>query len=484
MLIEAKTSPKKTFSHIMEEMRLKWGVPLAILCMLAVWFAPTPADLSLVGKKALVLFAGVFILFLTEAMPLAVTSLAIAPIAVLLGAVKMNDALSGFATGSTMLMLGALIIATAMVKTRVAERITYVILSKIGGSTRNITIGVVMVNICLAFMVPSSTARTAILLPICLGVIDIFKAEGRSNFAVGFLLIMAFTNSTIAAGIMTAAGPNIIVVHLIGLAGGQQISYMQWLIFGFPPAVLMTAITWWYLYRTYKPEFAVVPGGQAYIDDRLQQLGPMTSQEKRALFVFLAVVALWVTGEWTKIDVATACLIGVIMLYLPKFGVLEWADAQKGVSWQVVLVSAGGISLGEILMKTGAAKWLATSIFAALGLHTFSVLMLLVVIIFLVQYMHFFFVSTVAMATAVIPIILAMAVEAKIPPAVLAMPAGMVIAGYPLLMFYNTLPNILVYGTGHLRMDDFPRVGVVICAIACGVYALCAATYWQWLGLY
>jgi di/tricarboxylate transporter len=60
----------------------------------------------------------------------------------------------------------------------------------------------------------------------------------------------------------------------------------------------------------------------------------------------------------------------------------------------------------------------------------------------------------------------------------------MIIGGYPLLMFYNTLPSILVYGTGKLRVEDFPKVGVVICVVACLLYALCAATWWQWLGLF
>jgi len=67
---------------------------------------------------------------------------------------------------------------------------------------------------------------------------------------------------------------------------------------------------------------------------------------------------------------------------------------------------------------------------------------------------------------------------------VLALPAGMIIGGYPLLMFYNTLPNIIVYGTGALRVGDFPRAGVALCILACLLYAACAATYWRWLGLF
>jgi di/tricarboxylate transporter len=119
-----------------------------------------------------------------------------------------------------------------------------------------------------------------------------------------------------------------------------------------------------------------------------------------------------------------------------------------------------------------------------LGLQGASTLVMLIVIMFIVQYMHVIFVGTTAMATALLPIILAMAEAAHVNPLVLGLPAGMIIGGYPLLMFYNTLPNIIVYGTGKLEVGDFPRVGIALSAIACVIYALCAATYWRWLGLF
>ena len=217
---------------------------------------------------------------------------------------------------------------------------------------------------------------------------------------------------------------------------------------------------------------------------KLKSFGPMSQDEKRTLAVFLLVVVLWVTGEWTKIDPTTACLVGVVALYLPKFGVLNWSDANKGVSWQVALIAGGGISLGDILMKTGAAKWLATSIFSLLGLHGVSTLVLLLVVMFICMYLHFFFVGTTAMNTALLPIVIGMAATAGLPAHVLALPAGMVIGGYAVLMFYATNPLILVYGTGTVRMEDYPRAGVPVCAVACLVYGLCAATYWRWLGFF
>lgn len=467
-----------------DELRQKLGIPSAIVLMLVLWFMPAQPGLSWSGQKALSLFVGVFVLYLTEAMPLPITSLAVVPAAVLMGIVNLKSALEGFASSSVYLLVGAFILAAAMVKTGLAERITYLILSRIGSSAKRITLGVTMANIVLAFLVPSSTARTAILLPVCLSIIELFKTEGRSRFAVNLLLVLAFTNATIGAGILTATVPNPVTIDFIVKAGGPVVSYIDWLIYGFPPALIMTLITWWLIQKAFPPEQDDIPGGHEHVQVKLRQMGPMQDAEKRALSVFVVVVVLWATGVWTKIDATTACLLSICLLFLPRFGVLTWADANKQVSWQIVLVCGGGISLGDILMKTGAAKWLAVTIFKLLGLQGASVLLILILLMLVIQYMHLLFVGTTAMATAFLPIVLAMAQTAQVNPVVFALPAGMIIGGYPLLMFYNTLPNILIYGTGKLRVGDFPKVGVALCAIACLLYATCATTYWRWLGLF
>ncbi|NMC32414.1 MAG: DASS family sodium-coupled anion symporter [Veillonellaceae bacterium] len=464
--------------------KTRLGLPFAVVATILVWFMPAQPGLSVLAQKALALFAGIFVLYITEAISLPVTSLAIVPLSVLLGIEKPGPALAGFASTSVYLMIGAFILATAMVKSKLADRITYYIMSIVGTTTVRISLGITLANIVLAFLVPSSTARTAILLPVCLSIIGAAgKGEGRSNFAASLLLTLAFTNATISAGILTATVPNPVTIDFIVKAGGPAISFADWFVMGFPPALLMTGITWWFIQKFFPSEIKEVPGGADHVKEQLAALGPITKNEQRAFAVFILVVGLWITGGYTKINPTIACLAGSILLFLPKIGFLTWKDAERGVSWQIVMVTGGGISMGDILMRTGAAKWLAVSIFNTLGLSNLSLIMMLVVLMFIVQYMHIFFVGTTTMATAFLPIVMGMAQVAHVNPAFFALPAGMIIGGYPLLMFYCTLPNILVYDTGKLRVEDFPKVGLVVCTIGCIVYAGCALTYWKWLGI-
>lgn len=467
-----------------DKFRENWGLPIAIVVMLILWFLPAPAELPLAGKKALVLFSGIFILYLTEAVPLVATSIAIVPLAVFMGIAKVDAALAPFASSSVFLMFGAFILAAAMIKTKLAERITYLILNIIGSSTIKITLGVMIANIILAFLIPSSTARTAVLLPVCISIIGLFESEGRTKFAVNLLLTLAFTNATISAGILTATVPNPVTSEFIRKAGGAAISYIEWLRIGFLPALVMTVLTWLFIQYMYKPEQKEIPGGTVHVKEKLIALGKMSSKEIYTLFIFCLVVGLWVTGSITKIDTTTACLAAAVPLFFPKIGVLSWSDANPHIGYNVLLMTGGGLSLGSILMSTGATKWLATTVFATFGLHGLAVIILLMMVMFIVQFMHVFFAGTTVMATAFLPLVIALGVEAGLQPAVLALPAGMIIGGYPLMMFYCTAPNLMVYGTNKLVMTDFPRVGVPISILACIVYAIVAATYWRWLGLF
>ena len=260
------------------------------------------------------------------------------------GVVSLKGALDGFSSSSVYLILGAFILAAAMVKTRLAERITYLTLGCIGASPTRITLGVTAVNIILAFLVPSTTARTAILLPVCLSIIGLFRTESSSRFAVNLLLTLAFTNATISAGVLTATVPNPVTVEFLAKAGGRAISYAEWLLYGFPPALIMTFATWAFIQWVYPPETGARSDEAAeVIRNSLRTMGEMSPAEWRALLVFVAVTVLWATQGITGLDTTVICLAGACVLFLPKFGVIDWSDANKGVSWQVVLVAGGGI---------------------------------------------------------------------------------------------------------------------------------------------
>ena len=462
------------------------GLLAAVAAVIIISMLPTPQGLTFAGQKALALFVGVIILWGTEPVPLPIISLILVPVVIFMGMMPLGKALNNFSTSSIFLIVGALLMAPAMSKTGFSDRFIYWLLSKIGCTATRITLGITIANIALAFMVPSTAARTATLLPICMAMIEIFRKnsnqEGRSQFAVGLLLTLAFTNSIISAGILTATIPNPVTADFIFKATGHSISYAEWFIYGFPPAVIMTFFAWWFINKVFKAEINEIPGGKELIQEKLNGMGTMSRDEWKTCGIFLLVVILWMTSGYTKIDTTVAALIGVCLLFLS--GVITWADASKTTAFQFMLVMGGGFIIADLLMVTGAAKWLATTLFSALNLTGISILALLLIVMLIIQYMHIPFMGTTKMATMMIPIVISIAEAANINPMILAMPAGMLIGGFPLFLFYNTISSLLVYGTNELKMSDFPKVGIPICTVAVVLYGLVAMTYWRWLGLF
>lgn len=455
------------------------GFFLAIAIAVIILSIPEIAHLSVTGQRCLAVFFAVFVLYLFESVHVAIISLFIVPLLVIFQIADINAALKGFASTSTYLIIGSFVMAEAMLQSRLGNRITYWVLAKAGTSTKRISFGIMCVNIVMAFLIPSSTARTAMLLPICLNIINLFRAEEnkKSRFGANLLMTLCCTNSTISAGILTSTVTNPMAVQYIMATTGQTVSFMTWLEWGFPPALVMTLLAWWIIQKMF-PAAIDAKHGTGYFVQKKEEMGAVSKSEKKVFLVFLLAIILWIFGERFGVDSTTVCILSACILCFPGIGSLSWKDFQNSISLNVVFVCSGGISLGAAMSATGAANWLAESIFSFLDLGQYSAAVTISILLVIVQFMHAFFVGTATMANVFFPILVGIAQVSDINPLFTVLPAAFMIGGYPILMFFNTTPNILCCDAGELKARDFPLFGVFISILACAVYIICV--YWYW----
>lgn len=461
------------------------GLVLALVLFLTILFLPGMEGLEIAGRRCLALFAAVFALYIFEAVPAAVISIAIIPLLVVLDISNINEALAGFASSSTYLVIGSFILAAAMIKTGLGKRITCRLLLLLGSSPVQISFGLMVVNILMAFLIPSSTARTAMLLPICLSMIHEYPGQKQEKriYAVNILLTLCVTSSTISAGILTATISNPMAAEYIQNAAGEIISYSDWFRWGFPPALIMTIGSWLIIQLMFRTRGADISIGKEYLRQQLAESGRLKKPELLTAIVILFTVVLWIWGGSFGIDSTTAAIIGAVLLFLPMYPVLEWKDCQSHISLSVIFIISGGISLGNAMARTGASDWLADRIFGFLSGNS-SISLVIILIIFIVQFMHIFFVGTATMANALFPILVSLAGRIGADPLCMILPAAFMIGGYPVLMFFNTTPNILCYDTGYMKASDFIKTGLPISIAACAVYVVCVKWYWPMVNLY
>ncbi len=236
----------------------KSGIPLAIIAFIIVMLIPTPG-LDLAGHAAIALLVFAVIMWATEALHLAVTSLIILFIQPIIQVASFADAVIGFANPIIFLMIGGFIIAEAIRKSGLAQRFTYVMLNKFGTTpNRSLFVTVFSTGLLSAFI--ENVVAFAMLLPIIKQIIPMMGVNnpenGKSNFAKAMVLGASY--GSLAGGFGTEIGtaPNLMA------AAYTHIPFVDWMLFGIPLAFIMMLVIWKGIGRIFPPEVKGIVGGE------------------------------------------------------------------------------------------------------------------------------------------------------------------------------------------------------------------------------
>jgi anion transporter len=493
---QALPAPAKTSSWL----RANWGLLAAIAALAVILLLPTPENLPVAGHRMLAIFAFAVIIWMTEAIDYAVSAIVIAALmAFLLGlapsasnpnalmgtSAAMSLAFSGFTTTGLVLVAAALFLAAAMTITGLDRRVALTILSGVGTSTRSVVVGTILVGIVISFMVPSTTARVACLVPITLGIISAFGVNKRSAFASMLMLVTVQTASIWNVGIKTAAAQNMVAIGFIEKAFNQTITWGEWLVAAAPFSILMSIALYFVMTRMMPPELEEAPGGVQGIRTSLAELGPMKTSEKKLLAISLTLIAFWATeGVLHKFDTASTTVVAVALMFMPGIGILTWKEAQPKIPWGTVVLFGIGISLGTALLQTKAATWLADIVVAEFGLKNATSLFILGVMMLFLVVIHLGFASATALAAAMIPIVIAV-LKSVGTPGINVIGMTMLlqfVVSFGFILVVNAPQNMVAYGTETFAARDFVRTGLVLTAMAMALVMFLGATYWHWLG--
>ncbi|MDP3604368.1 MAG: SLC13 family permease, partial [Polaromonas sp.] len=189
--IPAHTAPEQGKAGIVK----RAGLFVALAALLAIVWMPALQGLPAAGQVMLAILAFAVIVWMTEALDYAVSAVVIGALMIFLLAyapdaakpagpdmgigAALGLALSGFSNNAVALVAAACFIAAAMSATGLDRRIALLVLSKVDAGTNHIVIGAMVTGFLLSFVVPSTTARVACLVPIMMGFILAFKVDRR-----------------------------------------------------------------------------------------------------------------------------------------------------------------------------------------------------------------------------------------------------------------------------------------------------------------
>ncbi|WP_443691927.1 DASS family sodium-coupled anion symporter [Pseudomonas sp.] len=475
------------------------GLVVAALAMLGVLLLPLPTDLPVAGHRMLAILVFAVVVWITEAVSYEASAIMITSLmAFLLGtAPTLQDpsviygssaaitmALTGFSNSALALVVGALFIAAAMTHTGLDRRIALVTLSRIGTSTRRIMLGAIVVTILLSLVVPSATARSACVVPIMMGVIAAFGVDKRSNIAAAIMIIVAQGTSIWNVGIQTAAAQNLLTAGFMDKMLGQRVAWIDWLIAGAPWAIIMSGVLMFLVLKMLPPESDSIPGGKEAVAKSLADIGPMAGAQKRLLTVSILLLLVWATeGKLHNFDTTSTTYAGLVILLLPRWGIMTWKDVQSRIPWGTVIVFGVGISLGTALLTTHAGQWLGTQVVSHTGLDQVGPLGVFAILGAFLILIHLGFASATALTSAMLPILIAVlqTLPGDFNRLGMTMLLGFAVS-YGFILPVNAPQNMVCLGTETFTAKQFARVGLVVTLIGYLLMLVFGATYWKWLG--
>jgi len=429
----------------------KLGIPLAVIAFILVMLVPTPG-LNLSGHAAIGLLVFAVIMWATEALHLAVTSLIILFIQPIIQVASFTDAVIGFANPIIFLMIGGFIIAEAIRKSGLAQRFTYVLLNKLG-STPNKSLFVTVFSTGLLSAFIENVVAFAMLLPIIKQIIPMMGVDspekGKSNFAKAMVLGASY--GSLAGGFGTEIGtaPNLMA------AAYTHIPFVEWMIFSFPLSIIMMLVIWKGLGRMFPAEVKGIVGGKDTITSKMMELGVMARKEKIALVILLFTIGLWVTTGLTGLDSYSIALIGAVLML--AFKIIDWKDAQSNVDWGLIVFFGGALSLGAALLNTGAANWLIQDIVSVFGSDPSTLLIMVVLMIIAVLITQVM--SNIALSAILVPLSVTLAAAQGQPIGIYAVPVA--IACSLSFMFPMADPTVaMAYGTNYVNIKEILKAGV------------------------
>jgi len=453
--------------------------PLVFTVLLAVPL-PVPGP----AHNLAAIMAMMVVLWITEALPLAVTALVGPLLATILGVAPARTVFAPFADPIIFLFIGSFMLAEGMFVHGLDRRIAFGALSSraVGGSPVRILVVYGAVGAGISMWI-SNTATTAMMFPIGLSIVG-HLTEGRESerasreFGTAMMLISAFGASIGGIGTPIGTPPNLIGIGMLQRIAHVDISFFEWMALGVPIVLLLFAFLVGYFSLRLR-HVQLNTGRADAIRAELERLGPVSPGQRNVLVAFAVTVVLWILpgvlaiaglgtsafGRWltTAFPESVAAMVGAVLLFVLPVSwrarrfTLTWDEAGR-IDWGIILLFGGGLAMGELAFSTGLAESMGRGITSWLPVHSAFALTVLFTAVAIVMSEA---ASNTASANMIVPVAIAVAGAAGVNPLQPALGATLG-ASMGFMMPISTPPNAIVYSSGYVPIGDMMKHGIAL----------------------
>ncbi len=438
---------------------MKIALSAALLLLIAFFLPLSVKNPALEGldpgtvRLGLAFFACIACLWMTEALPLAITALLVPVLGAAIGLTDVKSSLASFAAPPIFLFFGGFAIAAALS----AQGIDRWLAGKLARLGRGKFIPVALylfLGTAVLSMWMSNTATTAMMIPLAIGILGQFKnVENKANNTLFLLLGLAYSASIGGLGTIVGSPPNGIAAKQLG------VSFSEWMTFGIPAVAVLLPTMVVVLYLMLKPKNSK---GASLPADGKTETFHFTTPRRVTLAIFALTALSWIFSAQLGSQIGVSdmdtwiALAAVVALSAAK--VATWKQIENGTEWGVLFLFGGGLALSGILGSSGTSLFMARLLGGAVEAWPLWAIIAAVVcfVIFLTELS-----SNTASAALLVPIFYSMATEFDLAPAALILPLALA-ASCAFMLPVGTPPNAIVFGTGLIPQRDMMRTGFVL----------------------
>jgi DASS family divalent anion:Na+ symporter len=464
---------------------------LVLLYIVIAYLVPVPAGITAEGWRQTAIFICVIAGMVTDPLPAsALVLLGLTAMSANLATIEpptqaMRAVLGGYAEPSVWLVLVAMLIAKMMLDCGLARRIALLFVRAVGKTSLGIAYALQMTDVSLASGVPSITARSAgMVLPVGRSIAELFHSHpDDSRRRLGAYLVAAmYQGSAVACAMfITGQASNLLGASLALKLTGVQVTAPSWFMAAIVPGLLSCLAVPWITYLTLKPEVTHTPEAPAFARAELAKMGPLSRDEWVTTIVFAGVGVMWLTTVFHHIDVTLVALVGLAVLLVT--GTMSWQTASSERSaWDVFIWYGGMLRMGELLNDTNSTRVLAEHVAALFTGIPWVVVLIAILAIFF--YAHYFFASITAHMLAMFPPFVAVLIGIGVPK-LLAVYSLLCLANLTAgLTHYGTTTGPILFGTGYVTRTEWWRVGFFVSVANMVIWLTAGFAWWKFLGFW
>jgi sodium-dependent dicarboxylate transporter 2/3/5 len=430
------------------------------------------------GALAVFLLAGTWWVF--EVVPIGVTSLAIGVLQAMFLIRPAREAFTDFMVPSVMFIFASIMIGLVFTKTGLTKRLAYKMLVIVGEKTSMIYLGCFIVTSALTHIM-AHTAVAATIYPLLVSIYALYgEGDKKTKFGKGLFIGMAYVAGAGSIVTLLGAARGAVALGFYKDIVGADITFFQLTWYMFPIGWIMTFILWGFFMIFFKPEKKVIPGLRDRARRLNAELGPLTRNEIKAALIVGACIVTMAMRPYVSflqpIDKTAIILVSTIMFFIS--GIMDIDDLES-IPWNIILLFAGAMSIGNCLWQTGAANWMAVNWLVMFQEANWFVFVMSIA--FFVMMMTNFIMNVAAIAIS-LPVALVIAPYLGVAGEVILF-AALVTAGMPFLLLVGAAPNAIAYDSGQFTTGEFFLYGIPASIILMIVTGFAVFVLWPLMGM-